>query len=109
MEYTIDEWEKHFKPVVNHLDSNASWQDENGNGIMFETYGDELEFVRSQPNENIWTYMDGDGAGTIICAGYHFVNRIGYFVTKVARDPELEDMSNHICITVSTDEEYEDD
>jgi hypothetical protein len=103
-DHSVESWEEEFQPIVNHLDANASWD-----GIMFETYGDELEFVRSQPEENVWTYMDGDGAGTIICAGYHFVNRIGYFVTKVARDPELEDMSNHICITVSTDEEYEDD
>ena len=110
MEYSIDEWETHFKPITNHRDPKASWQsDGDGTGLMFETYGAELEFVLGQPNENIWTYMDGDGAGTIICAGYHFVNRIGYFVTKVAREPELEDMSNHICITVSTDDEYEED
>jgi hypothetical protein len=103
-DYDIEDWAETFKPITNHLDANASWD-----GIMFETYGDELEFVRSHPNENIWTYMDGDEAGTIICAGYHFVNRIGYFITEVAREPELEDMSNHICITVSTNEEYEDD
>jgi hypothetical protein len=101
-----EDWEATFKPIPNHLSDNASWQDENGVGIMFETYGEELEFVRSQPDENIWTYIDTD-SGTALCGGYHLVDRIGYFVCEVAREPELEDMSNHICITVSTDEDFE--
>lgn len=31
---------------------------------------------------NIWTELDVDGK-TIIASGWHFVNRIGYWITKV--------------------------
>ena len=81
----VKEWETKYKPTINKFDSNASWQDDNGNGIMFETYDIELEWVRTQPNENVWTYMHGD-EGYWLTAGYHVVNRIGYFVTEVPWD-----------------------
>jgi hypothetical protein len=50
---------------------------------MFETYGDEIEFVKQQPEAHIWMYGDGDDGGTYIWNGWGFVNRIGYFVTEV--------------------------
>lgn len=81
-------WEDRFKPINNTFDDNASFD-----GIMFETYGEELDFVRShyyhQHTEHIWTYVDGDG-GTYIINGYHLVNRIGYFVTEGQYDKSLE-------------------
>jgi hypothetical protein len=83
---TDTKWETQFKPIKNHLDSNASWQDESGIGIMFETYGKELEFVREKCKENplcIWTLMDSEeDDGCVIVEGFHFVNRIGYFITE---------------------------
>ena len=91
---TIDLWETTFKPIENTFDANASFD-----CIMFETYGEELEFVRSQPYENIWTYVDSDG-GTSIINGYHLVNRIGYFVTEKQHDKSLD-----YEVTVSSDEE----
>lgn len=104
MTMTIEAWEEKYQPVTNHLDSNASWQNEYGVGIMFETYGEELEFVKSKVDENkVWTYMDTDDGGTCLSAGFSFVNRIGYFVTDIA----WEDLN--ICIEVSPAEEDEDD
>jgi hypothetical protein len=83
---TDTEWETQFKPIKNHLDSNASWQDESGIGIMFETYGEELDFVKEKCNENphcIWTLMDSEeDDDCVIVEGFHFVNRIGYFITE---------------------------
>ena len=73
---TEDQWEKKYKPIPNHLDANASW-----NGIMYETYDTEYDFVHEQPDNNVWTWVDGDG-GTFIVAGKAFVNGIGYFVTS---------------------------
>lgn len=73
-------WEK-YQIIENHLDANASFQDENGKGVMFETYGKELAFVRKQDNHNIFTYVDAD-EGTGIIEGYHLCNRIGYFIGK---------------------------
>jgi len=78
-------WGSMYKPIENHLDDNASWQDEEGRGFMFETYGEELDFVLDAANEDnsrVWTYMDGDDGSTIIVDGYHLVNRIGYFITE---------------------------
>ena len=83
IEMTMDEWEATYKPIYNHIDTNASFQDDSGNGIMFETYGDEVAFVKSQSPANIWMYGSGDDGGTYIWNGWGFVNRLGYFITEV--------------------------
>ena len=65
IEMSFDEWLNTYKPILNHLDKNASFQSDDG-GIMFETYGDEVAFVKSQDPAKIWTYGDGDmGVGYI--------------------------------------------
>jgi hypothetical protein len=50
---------------------------------MFETYGDEVEFVKAQDENRIWMYGDGDDGEGHIWSGWGFVNRIGYFITEV--------------------------
>ena len=90
IEMDYDEWLKTYKPIYNHLDDNASFQDETGKGIMFETYGDEVAFVKSQDPAKIWTYGDGDDGGGYIWAGWSFINRIGYFITEVPCPPDTE-------------------
>lgn len=81
----LDYWIKTYKPIANTFDDNASWQNEAGVGIMFETYGDELGFVLcvadNQPN-HVWTLMDGDEGDPVVVHGYYIVNRIGYFITE---------------------------
>jgi hypothetical protein len=78
IEIDFDEWFDTYKPILNHIDNNASFD-----GTMFETYGDELEFVKSQSPDKIWMYADGDDGGLYIWNGWGFVNRIGYFITEV--------------------------
>jgi hypothetical protein len=83
MKMTFEEWDEAHKPVVNHLSDSSSFDDGNG-GVMFETYGNELDHVLSVANtspRNVWTLIDGDQAACIV-NGYHLVNRIGYFITK---------------------------
>ena len=75
-EITEDQWIEQFKPVKNDLDPNAGW-----NQTMFETFGPEIEFVISQPDENIWTWVEGD-SGTYVVSGRHWVNRLGYFICQ---------------------------
>lgn len=70
---TYDYWETNFKPIKNNLT--------NGEDIHFETYGDEVEFVKAQDPKTIWTEVDGD-SGTYIISGWHFVNRIHYYITE---------------------------
>ena len=80
---TLDKWYAVHKPINNTLDSNASWQDENGVGILFETYGEEQAFVYACDFHNVWTLVDGDNGGTYIINSRAFVNRIGYFISPV--------------------------
>ena len=73
-------FEEKYKPIKNHLSSDP---DE----VMFETYGEELEFVKAQDPKYIWTYLQGDECD-LICAGYHFVNRIGYHISSIPWENE---------------------
>jgi hypothetical protein len=84
IEMDYDEWVATYKPILNHIDTNASFD-----GMMFETYGDEVAFVKEQPEANIWTYGDGDDGGSYVWNGWSFVNRIGYFITEVPCPPDV--------------------
>jgi len=81
IEMDFEDWCDTYKPIVNHIDKNASFDNGEG-GIMFETYGDEVEFVKSQSPDKIWMYGEGDDGGLYIWSGWGFVNRIGYFISQ---------------------------
>lgn len=72
-----DQFFEHYKPIQNHLVADAP-----EGGCMFETYGPELEFVKSQEPNKIWTVIEVDGL-FYYSAGYHHVNRMGYLITEV--------------------------
>jgi DNA-directed RNA polymerase subunit RPC12/RpoP len=86
IEMDFDDWCEQYKPIVNHIDNNASFDNGDG-GLMFETYGDEVEFVKSQSPDKIWMYGDGDDGAGYLWSGWGFVNRIGYFITEVPCPP----------------------
>lgn len=73
-------WEDKFKPIKNHFRKDP---DE----TMFETYGEEVEFVQKADNKYIWTYLQGD-MSDLICAGYHYVNRLGYYISSIPWENE---------------------
>ena len=75
---TIEEWDKNYKPITNKFDEDASFD-----GTIYETYGEEVEFVIAQKNNKIWTLVDTSEGDMVIVNGYHLVNRIGYFITEV--------------------------
>jgi hypothetical protein len=60
-------------------------------GCMYETYGEEIAYVKAQPNKRIWTIVDTDGDDLLILAGYHFVNRLGYLITNEEWSDENEE------------------
>ncbi len=60
-------------------------------GCMYETFGEELEYVKAQPNERVWTIVDGEGNDLIVIAGFHIVNRLGYLVTFEDWSDEFEE------------------
>ncbi len=84
IQITEEEWIEKYKPTVNHLDENAGYDFGLGRGSLYETYGQELDYVwnknQTQP-ECIWTVIEGD-AGMYIVSGYHHVNRLGYVITE---------------------------
>ena len=93
-EQELDTWEEKYKPLTNHFDG----------GDKFETYGEELEFVRAQDPRCVWTLVDGDDGNLYIVDGYHFVNRINYFVTEVPFEGEFLEVPYYIF-----DEEQDND
>jgi hypothetical protein len=104
----FEEWLYKYKPIENNLVDDASFQDENGKGIMFETYGIELEYVlkiaNSDKHNQVWTYVDGDD-GTYVTNGYHLVNRIGYFISSVPYDDSKEPFLDVLVDEYETEEE----
>lgn len=87
LDETIDDWEKTYRPVKNHIDTNASWS-----GTMYETFGDEVDFVWKHDPTRVWTWVETE-EGTFIIAGYHHVDRLGYFITEepwVQPDQEIQ-------------------
>jgi hypothetical protein len=82
----LKEWIETFKPINVRQ--------------MYETYGKDLDLLRSQPIENIWTYcIAGDEA--YIISGYHIVNRIGYYITEKPYPPD-----EYIVVDVDYGEEW---
>lgn len=83
-ELLIEHWLEKFTPKFNHIDTNASFDLGFGQGSMFETFGEEVEYVREFFKENpkkVWTIIDAEGELYLI-AGLHFVNRMGYILSN---------------------------
>jgi hypothetical protein len=93
-EQELDAWEAKYKPITNHFDGTDK----------FETYGEELDFVRAQDPRCIWTLVDGDDGNLYIVDGYHLVNRINYFITEVPFEDNFLEVPYYIY-----DEEDEDE
>lgn len=77
-----DELDERYTFVPNHLNRDAGWAYGDGPGCLFETYGEELEFVRRQDPATVWTFVDGDDGDQHVISGFHIVNRIGYLISK---------------------------
>lgn len=81
---SYDEFLDTFLPVKNHIDKNAGY-----GGFLFETYGEEEEWVRKFADTNpnrVWTLLTGLDEGDTLVSGFHYVNRFGYFITEIPFD-----------------------
>jgi hypothetical protein len=97
-----DEFDQQYPLLTNHLNPNASWAfGESGGGCLFETFGEELAFVRRQAPETIWTLIDGEDGDVYIVSGFHFVNRVGYLISTV---PVPEDVFIEVRLPSEPDE-----
>ena len=81
LELTEDQFAEQYPLRTNHLNPHAAWEDEHG-GCLFETYGEELAFVRQQDPLTVWTLIDGDDGDLYLLSGFHCVNRIGYLLSE---------------------------
>src|SRR5579871_4995271 len=97
------EFDACYPLLVNHLNPHASWATGDGTGCLFETYGEELEFVRRQDPRTVWTLVDGDDGDQYVVSGFHFVNRIGYLVSTVPI-PYDTDIAVHIPMQADDEE-----
>ena len=79
---TGDDFLARFKPVSNPIDPNAGFD-----GCLFETFGEDLAYVRAQDPNLVWTVLDCDGQLSI-ASGFHFVNRLGYLIASVPVAPD---------------------
>ena len=84
---TEEQFEAQFTLVENHIDTNASW-----GGAMFETFGEELEFVKmkAQKGNNVWTIVEGDDDTMFVSNGVRLVNRMGFLITREEWEGETD-------------------
>ena len=91
----FEEFVEQYKPVRN---SNAEFSAYDGH--MFETYGNDIARVKETLNEKVWTLIDGEDETSWVIPGFHFVNRFGYFITKVPWETEEIEVNLNEMITV---------
>ncbi len=75
-----DAFYEFFRPFRHPQSSFDIW-----GGIGMETFGEDLELVKSLPASTVWTVVDGDGDQWIL-PGIHTVNRVCFLVSEVAHD-----------------------
>lgn len=65
---------EHYTPIQNPIHPE--------NEDKFETYGEDLEYVKNYNQNHVWTVVDGDDDKLWVLRGMHFVNRVYYLITK---------------------------
>jgi len=105
IQITEDEFQATYPLVPNHIETNASWTYGDGPGCLFETYGEELDFVRRQDPRTVWTLTDhpDDENKELVQSGFHLVNRLGYLISAV---PFPENTHIEVVIEFETDLDY---
>jgi hypothetical protein len=72
-----DEFDEQYTTLKNPFDNEVGWE-----GCFLETYWEELEFVRKQKSDCIWTMIDCEDGGLWLVSGYCLVNRVNYLITE---------------------------
>lgn len=73
-------WADKYKPIPNKFSKQP-------NDLMYETYGEEVEYVQSLDPRYVWTNVQGDECDLIV-AGYAYVNRLCYYITELPWENE---------------------
>ena len=96
---SFEEWQDKYKPIPNFMRTKEDTE-------LFETYGEEVAFARGVAmfsESHVWTLIEGD-TGLWITNGYHYVNRLNYFITK---EPFEGDAIEILYMEYSDEEEDE--
>jgi hypothetical protein len=68
--------------AVTQVISDSDWYDTyDPEEKFYETYGEDLEYIKSMPDNFVWTLVDGD-EDSVVVNGKAFVNRLGYYLSK---------------------------
>jgi len=81
IELTEEAFDAQYSLRTNHINPHPGWAYGENGGCLFETYGEELAFVRSQDPRTVWTLTDGDDGDQYLLSGFHLVNRIAYLIS----------------------------
>lgn len=82
MDIEYDEWFDKYKPITT----------EHGDLRVYETYGADLEFIKSITEDNrVWTWLDSDDYSAIL-NGAFYVNRLCFYVTEIPWEGEAGDI-----------------
>jgi hypothetical protein len=105
----FEEWVEKFKPISRKSDIAILLGDSfDLNDYLFETYGDDLKRLNEYKDElgylHLWTYLS-EGNMEWISNGVHYVNRMGYFVT---REPAIENVAYDVDFGIDYDD-FEDE
>lgn len=82
-----------YKPQHN-AQANRGWRIK-GTNYLFGLHGAEIDKVMEADQRHVWTLL-GAGSTRYIVAGYHYVNRIGYFITDHPFDDKNESFKDTI-------------
>lgn len=90
---TYDEFFEKYNPQLNHFTSSI-----NEDIYTFETFGEELKYVKKQNNQQIWTLVECENEEVWIIPGYHLINRLNYYITeKKWKSENIQVNDNEMC------------
>lgn len=77
---TTEQWQNEFFPIQNPVTGEE----------YFETYGSDYDAVRKADSNKIWTEVEDDFGDLVILPGFHFVNRMRYYITTLPFNKNIE-------------------
>tara|TARA_R110002051_G_scaffold142245_2_gene215450 strand:+ start:983 stop:1288 length:306 start_codon:yes stop_codon:yes gene_type:complete len=86
MKENSNQFYEKYQPIYNHIEHpQYKERQTKGEGIgfdmYFETYGEDLDYVKKHDTKFIWTLVEVDG-NLYIIQGFHWVNRMNYLIAS---------------------------
>lgn len=81
---TESQWEQQYVPQPNPFDTTNGWFNDNDESTFFETFGEQIAYVRDMDERYVWTLLSLDHenwSDGMIVNGYRDT-RTGHFVCK---------------------------